>query len=271
MTLPLGVFIKLLSGAKLIYDAHELESDRNGLSKMMGRLTYYTEKVLWRFIDSLIVVSPSIQEWYLKNIGSKRSVVILNSPVFTHTDTLNSGYLRSQFKIPHDSKVFIYIGIIGRGRGIEFLIEVFTRPNFKGSVVFLGYGEYSQKIQDLSKVHSNIYFHPAVPHKQVVTIAKSADFGICLIENVSLSDYYSLPNKLFEYIFAGIPVIASNFPDIKKIVTDYKVGICVDMNMISIVNAISAIDNNHCSIEKINPHSLEELGWHHQSKKLISL
>jgi hypothetical protein len=70
-------------------------------------------------------------------------------------------------------------------------------------VVFLGYGELSQDLKRLAAEHPNIHVHDAVPHSQVVPIAQSADFGLCLVQDVSLSDYYCLPNKLFEYYFAG--------------------------------------------------------------------
>ena len=69
--LPLGVMIKIFTSAKLIYDAHELESDRNGLTKTLGKMTLYTEKFLWRYVDTLIVVSPSIDKWYKENIEKK--------------------------------------------------------------------------------------------------------------------------------------------------------------------------------------------------------
>ncbi|MBK9624803.1 MAG: glycosyltransferase [Rhodocyclaceae bacterium] len=61
LVLPLGVIVKLFTRATLIYDAHELESDRNGLTELQGRLTLWVERWLWQFVDALIVVNPSIQ------------------------------------------------------------------------------------------------------------------------------------------------------------------------------------------------------------------
>ena len=67
-------------------------------------------------------------------------------------------------------------------------------------IVYLGYG--SEKTNYLSyQKYNNIHIHDAAEHQQVVSLAQSADVGLCLIENISLSDYYCLPNKLFEYIF----------------------------------------------------------------------
>lgn len=270
LVLPLGVLIKLFSGAKLIYDAHELESNRNGISKSLGFLTLATEKMLWRFIDGLIVVSPSIETWYHDNIGAKRSVVILNSPVLNANNTEKTLYLRTKFNIPDQRKIFLYIGILGYGRGIDLLLDTFKQLDCKSDIVFLGYGDYYNRIEEISKNHENIHIHQAVPHDHVVDVAKSADFGLCLIENVSLSDYYSLPNKLFEYTFAGIPILASNFPDIKSLVDKYNLGMYVDLNTDSISQTIKKISQENIEFN-FTPSDLEDLSWNTQEKKLIAL
>jgi glycosyltransferase involved in cell wall biosynthesis len=271
LVLPLGVIVKLFTGAKLIYDAHELESDRNGLSKTAGKLTLFVEKLFWKSIDALIVVSPSIEQWYKDNVGEKDSEVILNSPVLEKDISIvDKQYLRKYFAIPDDSKIFLYIGILGRGRGINLITEAFKNPGLKSSVVFLGYGELSDELKKLTKEYPNIYLHDAVAHEKVVSIAKSADIGLCLIQNVSLSDYYCLPNKLFEYCFAEIPVLASDFPDISLAVTKYNLGKCTDLDVNNIYEAIKELENTK-ELPKINADELYELSWDVQEEKLIKL
>ncbi|MHB0993298.1 MAG: glycosyltransferase [Sulfurovum sp.] len=271
LVLPLGVMIKLFLATKLIYDAHELESNRNGLTKMLGKMTLFTEKILWRFVDALIVVSPSIQKWYMQNMGEKYSEVILNSPVLEqNVSTVDGSYLREYFSIPNASKIFLYVGILGRGRGIELVNEVFTKGDVSSHLVFLGYGELKESLIELSNKHFNIHVHDAVPHDKVVTVAKSADVGICLIQNVSLSDYYCLPNKLFEYCFSEIPVLASNFPDISTVVNQYGLGKCCELDSDSIYHAIKAFEEMD-TLPKINTDALYELSWEAQEKKLVKL
>jgi glycosyltransferase involved in cell wall biosynthesis len=271
LVLPLGVMIKLFLGTKLIYDAHELESNRNGLTKMLGKMTLFTEKILWRFVDALIVVSPSIQKWYTQNIGEKVSEIILNSPVLEqNASTIDGSYLREYFSIPNGSKIFLYIGILGRGRGIELINEVFTKGDVSSHLVFLGFGELKESLIELSNKHFNIHVHDAVPHEEVVSVAKSADVGLCLIQNVSLSDYYCLPNKLFEYCFSEIPVLASNFPDISTVVNQYSLGKCCELDSDSIYHAIKAFEEMD-TLPKIDANALYELSWEAQEKKLVKL
>lgn len=271
LVLPLGVIVKFFSGAKLIYDAHELESDKNGLSKRAGKLILFVEKLLWKSVDALIVVSPSIELWYMNKIGDKESEVILNSPVLEKDISIEGEqYLRKYFSIPEDSKIFIYIGILGDGRGLNLITEAFKNRGMKSSLVFLGYGELSEELKKLSEHYPNIYVHDAVPHEKVVSIAKSADIGLCLIQNVSLSDYYCLPNKLFEYCFAEIPVLASDFPDISDTVTKYNLGKCTGLDANNIYKAIKELEEVE-KLPSINGDELYELSWSKQEEKLIKL
>lgn len=268
LVLPLGVIIKWVTGAKLIYDAHELESNRNGLSRIQGWLTLLTEKILWRFIDALIVVSPSIQSWYVGEIGYKPSTVILNSPQYNDDNDLAEDYLRSKYCITRGELIFVYVGILGRGRGLDLIIDAFSSSKIKSHVVFLGYGELSGQLEILCKAKKNFHLHPAVPHSKVVPIIRSADFGLCLIQNVSLSDYYCLPNKLFEYCFANIPVLASKFPDIKALIDEHDAGECCDLNVADIINAVKRIENGTLNYKLKN---LQNLSWQAQEIKLLDL
>ena len=269
LVLPLGAIVKLFTGAKLIYDAHELESDRNGLTKALSKLTLWTEKFLWRYIDALIVVSPSIEKWYMENIGEKYSEIILNAPVVLESNIKgDKSYFRSKFSIPNEAKIFLYIGILGHGRGIDLITEAFKENDLSSHVVFLGYGEMKEELKNLSDKCKNIHVHDAVPHEEVVSVAKSADIGLCLIQNVSLSDYYCLPNKLFEYCFAEIPVLASDFPDITEVVTRYNLGKCSALDAQSISVAIKEFENME-ELPKIDLENLYELSWAAQEEKLI--
>ena len=78
--LPIGYFIKRIKKCKLFYDAHELESNKNGQTKFMSWGTLFIEKKIWKSIDLLISVSDSIIKWYEKNLGTIENVLILNSP-----------------------------------------------------------------------------------------------------------------------------------------------------------------------------------------------
>lgn len=270
LVLPLGVLVKLFTGAQVVYDAHELESNRNGLSKTLSVLTLKAERFLWIWVDALIVVSPSIEAWYKKNIGPKKSEVILNSPVLSGKLVESSDYLRKKFGISVDSKIFLYIGILDKGRGLDLILDAFNSSEVRSSLVFLGYGKMAERLREISSKAGNIYVHDAVPHEDVVPIASSADFGLCLIENVSLSDYFSLPNKLFEYTFSGIPVLASEFPDIKSVIDQYKIGTYCTLSKDSIREKVIDLQSSD-SMKAYSTAALYPLSWKAQEEKLLRL
>jgi len=268
MVLPVGLIIKLLFKSKLIYDAHELESDKNGQSKLLSKITLIIEKVCWHKIDHLISVSDSIIDWYKKNLGFKQSTLILNSPIVNRTNnSYPERYFHELYNIPNDKLVFVYLGFLGKGRNIESLMKLFSNSNIKSHIVFIGYGELEDVIMNYQEKCKKIHLHNAVTHDHVVKIVKSADIGFCLIENVSLSDYYCLPNKLFEYIFAGVPVIASDFPDLSKMIEKYSLGKCCSLNTDSILNTVLELELNPPGRIKTN---LEEISWPTQAEKLKS-
>ncbi len=268
LALPIGALVGKLIGAKVVYDAHELESDKNGLSKWLGKLTLAIERALWGLVHGLIVVSPSIKDWYNDNVGKKKSEIILNSPEIGSFKGLRTNYLRQKYNIHQKDFIFIYVGILGKGRCLETLIRVFAKPSVTSHLVLLGFGPLEERLRSQASHCKNIHLHQAVEHDDVVSITQSADVGLCLIENVSLSDYLSLPNKLFEYAFSRIPIIASSFPDIKKIVQEYNLGIVCDVDENSVISAIQSIEKTG-----IFGHSrdISSLGWEAQELKLVSL
>lgn len=156
LMLPIAVILKLFTRAKLVYDAHELESDKNGTKKFQGRMVFYTEKICWSFIDALIVVTPSIKNWYNENIGKKKTVIVMNSPVIVE-NTSNNNYLREYFDIPDKSKIFLYIGGFMLGRGFDVIIDIFMNQEIESSFVMLGHGSLEIELNKIAKASDKIF------------------------------------------------------------------------------------------------------------------
>jgi len=276
LVLPIAFTYKLIySKSKIIYDAHELESDKNGQSALLRLGTLLIERIAWFKIDYLITVSPSIKEWYITKFGAKPSEIILNSPKIGHNSfegtnemVENNKYFHDLYNIDYHLKVFVYLGALVPGRYIEQLLTIFTKENINSVIVFVGYGSLERQIKEFAQKSNKIKLHDPVPHDKVVETIKSADIGLCLIENVSLSDYYSLPNKLFEYTFARKMVLASNFPDIRKLVNEYNLGRCCNLDVDSIKKSIIEFENDLSTTVKSN---IYELSWEAQELRLINI
>lgn len=223
--LPLGWLAKLFLRCTLVYDAHELESERNGIGSVVRFLTRAVERVAMGSVDHFITVSDSIRAWYTERfpVLEGKSSVIRNVPVLgPMAESRNreaSGDL-GRFRVN-----FLYLGFLAEGRGILELMSAFSAPELSDrSLTFVGFGPLEERIRAASSRQGNIFLRPPVRHDEVVHTAKDFDVGVCFLEPVSLSDVYSLPNKLFEYYLAGIPVLASEFPDINGFVEKQESG-----------------------------------------------
>jgi len=203
LVLPVGWLAKAIFNCALVYDAHELESNKNGQGPLLSKITLLVERFCWKRVDLFISVSVQIVDWYKERLGDKTAIVILNSPEISAYKasaelTFENRYLRDRFRIPETSSIFVYVGYFGYGRGIDEYINVFEEVGDRAHLVFLGYGELLGHIASRVKSQSNMHIHPAVPHQDVVRVISGADVGLCMVEDVSLSDFLSLPNKLFE-------------------------------------------------------------------------
>jgi glycosyltransferase involved in cell wall biosynthesis len=209
--------LKLRTGARLVYDTHELETETNGLGGMRRAASKLVERVLYRYVDETIVVSDSIADWYQDAYNGRRPEVVLNCPPRSQPRT--SDRLREALSMPDDAMIFLYQGILAPGRGIELLLNAFAQlGDPRKLLVFLGMGSLESRIVECSRRHSNVMFHPAVPPDRLAEFSASADVGLCLIEGSSLSYRYCMPNKLFEYLAAGVPPVVSNLPEIRRAV-----------------------------------------------------
>ncbi|MEP2705261.1 MAG: glycosyltransferase [Roseibium sp.] len=241
--LPLCVFGKWLTSAKLVYDTHELETEVIR-SKGLFRLVYNAVEYMFiRFCDVISVVNEEIADHYRSKCPKKHVFVVQNAPYrFTSSDTVREPVFRNTFKIPENSRIFLYQGLISKGRGIEIIASTFEdEPRYH--VVFMGYGPLVDFVKERAAIFENIHYHEAVLPTDIVRYTRSADVGLALIENACMSYYYSLPNKLFEYLSCNIPVIASNFPTMRRLVEEVNGGWLVEPTKAGLVSALSKTQN----------------------------
>lgn len=268
--LPLGVLLKYAYNARLIYDAHELEAERNGLKGVRKKISKLIEKKLINYTDMIIVVSESIADWYKENYKIKRPIVVLNAP--NKRDLKKNNYFREQLGIREDQIILLYQGGLFYGRGIHLIIDAFkVRLEEKIVAVFMGYGELEQDIKSAAAENNNIFFFPAVAPQIVLEYTSSADLGISLIENTCLSYYYCMPNKLFEYSMTGLPVLVSNMKDMSELVVNNNMGgVITDFSVNGINQAIDNFLNQDLVLMKENAYRVAcDNSWEVQEKKML--
>lgn len=245
--LPIGYLLKLFNPKVwLIYDAHELESQKTGLNRVSAFISAIMERFLIKRTNRLIVVSPSIKEWYENKYKLSNVVVLRNTPEMSNI-TARHHVFNDMFNIPKTAMIFIYQGVVNKGRGIELLINAFSRNTLNKHLIIMGYGPLVDLVKDAEQNTHNIHFLPAVHPSEIGYYTSGADVGLSVIENMSLSYYYCLPNKLFEYLHSGLPVIVSNFPDMSTIINQFDCGWVTEVSSKSLEKIINNISANELS------------------------
>ena len=218
---------------KLVYDTHEFAmNDRSGETLFTMWLKRRLENICIRAAKLVICVSPTIVRAYHAIHRIPRPTLVMNCPplqILAHGDVV-----RTTLGLRKDQRIFLYQGRLTTGRGIELLMDSFeARKGDRNVIVFMGHGPSEQSIRDRSAACPSIQLLPAVPPQELLSWTASADYGVCFIEDSCLSYRYCLPNKLFEYMMAGIPVLASNTIDVRRLVEKEGVGIVARTNTIA--------------------------------------
>ena len=249
IALPLGAAMKLLTlwRVKVVYDAHEFESNQVRFqSRRSIAMLQLIEGLFIRFADAVITVSDGIAEEYSRLYKIEKPTLVLNCPPYQ--DFPKKNLFREKFGIASDQTIFLYQGGLAKGRGIEILLDAFTEIEPSKVIVFMGYGVLEEAIRKHAELNRNIYFHPAVKPEVLLDYTSSADFGISTIENACLSYYFCLPNKMFEFVMAGLPVIVSNLPEMKRVVEENGIGVVAKENTVEglrdAIQRASRLDRN---------------------------
>ncbi|MBI4338406.1 MAG: glycosyltransferase [Chloroflexi bacterium] len=269
--LPTGAFFKVFKGSKLIYDTHELETERHGWGKWRRKLAKAVERLFIPLVDEILVSSPPYAEWYAKAYG-KRAHTVLNTPSYAPIRTTN--LFRERFGISSDKTIFLYQGAVGTGRRTEEILGAFGNSKDPDKVVvFMGYGPLEGMIKEAAARHPNIFFHPAVKPSEVLHYTASADVGFCIIENTCLSYEFTSPNKMFEYAMAGLPVVVANFGEMKRLIEAHRIGyVLQDSTAGGISELIARVDKAELQTFRENLASFGKIyNWENQEKVLAQV
>ena len=272
-TLFMGYLISRKNHAKLILNAHELESERTGFVGIRKKISKILEKKLITKCAHVITVSRSIEDWYRNEYSIDNVSCIYNAPRYTDDFDRKNNYFRQYFNISDDSIIFLYQGVLQTARGLDLLVECFKMLPSKYALIFMGYGSLSEYIKAESKNADNIFYHDAVSMTELKNRTSSADYGMSLIAPVSLNEEYCMPNKLFEYIMYGIPVIGFNTKDQAEFIKKHDIGYVLEKyDVVSLKELILSLDSKKHSIFKENVQKIrKDISWETMEKQLLNI
>ena len=268
--LPVGLLIKLFGrGKKVVYDCHEYETEMDALKGFEKVVKKIMERFLIRYVDKVTTVSDSIANEYVKLYQIDKPSLVLNCPLYVEQTKAN--IFRETLGIRSDQVVFLYQGGLKRGRGIELLLEAFSNlDNDKNILVCMGYGPLETMIKEKAAQQATIFFHPAVSPGVLLDYTCSADYGILFYEDTCLNHRYCSPNKIFEYLMAGLPVLTSNLFEMKRLVETEGVGIVAEENTVDgFRKAVEAsLSQDYTAIQQNVFAARKKYCWEEQEKVL---
>lgn len=283
-TLQICALAATRNKARLVYDSHELwlESSRfhiatGLLSKIRLR---HIEKKYAGSADAVISVTPlrgrKMQEMYPE---IRRMEIIENAPEKI-PELPAKGRLRSMINADENTVIALYQGVICPERGLEELLEaaaLVKDANIRFVVIGMDAwnGTLSRKADSMN-LSGRVTVLPPVTSEELPEITVDADMGFILFRNTCLNHYYSLPNKLYEYMMAGVPIISSNFPELSRVINDVKCGLTVNpedpVSIASAVEKLAASPETRANMALSGRQSaMDRYNWEPQRDKLIKL
>lgn len=264
-TLPANYCVSILKKKKLIFDAHELFPEVPELvhQKFVKKTWTKIEDAIFPKLKHSYTVCPSIAEYYNKKYGIDMQVI------------RNVPYRQPSKKVTYkrEGKKIIYQGALNMGRGLEWIIRAMPYID-DAQLIIAGDGDIKDQLLSLTsslQLDHKIQFIGKILPEKLKEYTLDADLGLCLLENKGLSYYYSLPNRIFDYLHAGIPVLATDFPEIRNIVETYKTGILVKnydpQYLAQIINDILSAGFDTSRFPEI----ANQLCWENEEKTLMQI
>jgi glycosyltransferase involved in cell wall biosynthesis len=228
--LKAAMYAKRRIHVPLVYDAHELYPEIATLSPQQRRTLTRIERRLVPLCDHVITVNPFIASEMAKRYHIPLPTVILNATDrpqgFDPTQHWNR--FRECLAIPSSHSILLYQGWISLTRGLQNLIRAMRCVDVGIHLVVMGYGEAIDElkwIRDNLGLADRVHFKNAVPQTELLFWTASAEAGIIPYQPIDLNNYYCSPNKLFEFIQAGVPIIGNDLPFLSKVIGGEGFGI----------------------------------------------
>jgi glycosyltransferase involved in cell wall biosynthesis len=269
-SLPPAIAVKQACGSRVIYDSHEFATEEHGHSRLWCLLARAHVRAIEdrhiRVADAVLTVSEGIADALSRAYRlSAPPVVVRNLPP----------YEEHPFKAIGRPRRLLFHGLLKRDRGIELLVQ--TMQFLEDHLLILrGHGtpRFLQHVLDVVQItgtDKRVLIEPPVPHDEVINRAADADIGLFVAPLVTDHNRFALPNKVFEYLMAGLAVVVSRGDDLRRLIERYDCGLVTDAHTPEALAAYLAILPEE-TINSMKQRALEaarELNWETEKLKLL--
>jgi len=269
-TLRLAKKLAERDSSKLVFDAHEYHREEAPGDEARRAWVIREEEAAASRIDQWVTINASIAKLYVEAIPGSDPVVIRNAVDPRALDRLSSP-LREAAGAGPDDHVLLYHGSLRSLRHLPTLVAAANNLPGNWKLALLGDGPLKA---DLSKMNSPAIFLDPVGYADLPDWIAGADIGVILYEDVGLNQHYCSPNKLYEYIGLGLPLLTSDLPELRRFAQEQGCGrmVSADITAESIAFEVSQISEKDLARMKAACVKISKtLSWTEEKAKLIKL
>jgi glycosyltransferase involved in cell wall biosynthesis len=252
MAIPVALHLAARAGAPAVYDVRDLYVDARNLARLPAparRLLLARERAWARRSGALVTVNPALADVLEERFGLPRPAIVMNCAPRWEPDGEWPRRFHEALGLPTDARIALYHGGLEPDRGIEQLLAAVPALPVATHVVLLGYGSLRPSLETViagdAGLRGRVHMLDAVTPAELPGWIASADVAVVPIQPTTLNHRLSTPNKLFEALAAGVPVVASDFPAMRAIVLDDPLGplgsVCDPTHPVALAAAIRGL------------------------------
>jgi glycosyltransferase involved in cell wall biosynthesis len=275
-TLLPNYLVSKIKDIPLIYDSHEIFCEVPELQSNPGK------KKMWESLESWIVpklkygitVNQSIANYFTEKYNVP-FIYVRNIPDYTKIENLRS---HSDLNLPVEKKIVILQGAgINMHRGAEELVEAFQYLNDDYLLLIIGSGDVIHQLKEnvvQFGLQNKVAFIDKIPASELRHYTSNANLGVTIDKDSNMNYHFSLPNKVFDYMHAGIPILATKLPEIENLINSYKIGVFIENHDPQhIAKQIDDFLNSSYYLEYKNNTVIasDENKWQIEKQKLVKL
>ncbi|MCD4772464.1 MAG: glycosyltransferase [Bacteroidales bacterium] len=275
-TLLPNYLIHKIKGVDIIYDSHEYFTETPELvnRKFVQNVWKKIEAYIFPKLKDIFTVNQSIAKLFKDKYGVDVKVVRNIPPTPKNISTKT----KKELGLPENKKIVLLQGSgINVQRGAEELVQAMQFVD-NAILLIIGGGDIINVLKNMVKdleIQEKVIFIPRLPFDKLFNYTVHADLGVTIDKDTNINYRYSLPNKLFDYIHAGVPVLASRLTEIQKIIKEYDIGEMIDNHKAEhIAKKITDILENEEKLHNYKENTkfaAKELCWENEEQVLIDV
>ena len=259
--------IAKICNKKLIYDMYDYYTDSRPMPKKLEKIVNKLENNIINNAEVSIICG----EWrkkQIKNSNPKKLVIIHNTP------NLETIKYKKMIKSNSNKTKIVYVGILQDYRLImETVNEIAKNENYELHIG--GFGKYEEQIKTQAKLHKNIFYYGSLKYSDVLCLEKDCDILLATYDPNIKNHKYSAPNKVYEAMALGKPIIVCHKTGIDELVVKNKTGFAINYNATDLIQKLNEISKDKKLLKNISLNAKkvydEKYNWKIMEERLLNI